>query len=122
MISSIPNRSVMCQKRFLYPLGYDISTNTTSHLSYSNSSGVASLVLKSAILLAGKQPELPDRNVKLMIHYIFLMSVTFTQELNVSLNPHHLRRCFLISFLLRVRTIWPIWNSVLGDTVTSTSS
>ena len=57
-----------------------------------------------------------------MIHYIFLMSVEFTQEFNVSSYPPHWARCCLIPFLLRVRTVIPFnicvgWNSDLHNRV-----
>ena len=42
------------QRQFFVSLGYDISTSRNSFLSCTISSGVASLVLKSAIVLAGK--------------------------------------------------------------------
>jgi len=46
-------RIVLCRKRFLYPLGYDISTKPISLSLASNSNGVANLVVKLAIVLAG---------------------------------------------------------------------
>ena len=45
LISIESKRSVLCNKRYLYRLAYFISTNPTSHISCSNSIGVASLVL-----------------------------------------------------------------------------
>jgi len=54
MISSECKQRVLCKDRFLYPLGLEISIWPTSHLPCYNSIGVAYLVLKSAILLAGK--------------------------------------------------------------------
>ena len=47
-----------------------------------------------------------------IIHYIFLISEEFTQDLKVSSYPFHLTGCCLIPFLLRVRTILSIWKSV----------
>ena len=56
------------------------------------------------------------------MYYILIISGTFTQELNTSSYPLHLTRFCLILFLLRVRIILSIWDSVRGDKVDLTSS
>ena len=57
-----------------------------------------------------------------MFHYTFLISEEFTQELKVLSYPFHLTKSYLMQFLLRVRSILSISNSVWGDTTTLTSS